>query len=98
MKLRSPKLPFAKEAGWTTLRDTYAEHYPKRFPGTVAKQDAQAGGAFVKAVNKLLEALGEHYLGESKWKKAGGGDPLAFEQFYRRMAKDVPKPVLAATF
>ena len=98
LKLRSPALPFAKEAGWTATRDAYAEHYPKRFPGTAVKQDAMAGGAFVKAVNKLLEALGEHYLGESKWKKAGGGDPLAFEQFYRRMAKDVPKPVLAATF
>jgi hypothetical protein len=93
---KSPKRSFEDEARWTTVRDAYCFRFR-----TIAgfTKDANIGPAFVKHVNKVLKQLGEHYGDKTTYNKDGkkGGDPQAFESFFRKMEKSIPKPASAVT-
>ena len=91
LRLRAPPLPFEENARWTEVRNAYAKDFAAKYKGYVA---GAVGPAFVKLINGVLEALGEHYTGGTEFKAAGkkGGDPGAFGAFFRRMEKSLPKP------
>ena len=48
-------------------------------------------------VNRLLEKLGEHYKGRTKYNKDGkkGGDPKAFTRFVERTRSQLAPPKAA---
>ena len=93
LKLRSPALAFAAEAQWTVCRDAYAKRYPK-----VVKSKIGFGAIFIKEINAVLEKLGCHYAGPSKFNAKGEkkGDQEAFAKFFKNMQKHIPKPADAA--
>lgn len=95
IKLRSPKLSLEDEARWPKVRDEYARLQPKLFPNP-----GIAGHEFIKLINGVLEALGTHYQGTTKWNKTGApeGDPTAFAKLLRRMDRAVPQPCASVTF
>ena len=90
IKLRSPKLTFAKEARWVKLREAFAEHVPLRFK--FHGGDRALGVDFVKQVNTLMENLGTSYAGNSQFNKPGmkGGDKTAFDKFFDQMELALP--------
>ena len=97
LKLRAPKLSFAKEVRWEEVRDEYAGHCPKLFdwagPGAV-------GINFIKRINKCLRELGVHFGGTSEWNKPGmkGGKKNAFDSPFDEMEHLIPKAGVVAEF
>lgn len=102
IKLRAPALPEELEAAWPKIRDDYSRTMPEQVPwlGAKAASDYAKGAACVKMVSGVLEALGVHYKGSSKWNQPGAkkGDPQAFTKLARRMQAALPKPALCAHF
>jgi hypothetical protein len=95
IKLRSPALHITREARWIKLRDAYAAYVPKHLD---FKGNAKAVGVnFVKALTKLLEDLGGHYVGFSDFKKAPG-NPEAFALFFKVMENSLPKSTVGTVF
>ena len=74
----SPKLSFENRVRWPEVRDFYAKHAAKVLK---VKSDA-VGVPVVKSIDKVLEALKEHYTGKSDYKALAGGDVNAFSDFF----------------
>ena len=97
LKLRSPKLPFELEVNWVQVRNAYST-LPKLRATYKLKKLAPAGAEFINDINGVLRALREHYSAPTRYNKesAVGGDPMAFENWFRR-AKEAVMPPKAAT-
>ena len=96
LQLRAPGLTEEKSLRWPKLRDEYAKHYPKKFPG---KHPNAIGAEFIKDINKVLESLCCFYSGPTKFNKGkkDAGDANAFDKFFQAMDKSIPKPGCAVT-
>ena len=81
----SPPLPLEDQVAWPAVRDKWATHMGKKW-------DKKAPIRFLEEVNKVLQALGTEYKGETMFKKDGvPGDPDAFAKFFKEMAAVGPK-------
>ena len=96
LQLRAPAMPEEMALRWPKLRDEYAKRYPKSFPG---KEPNAIGAEFIKDINKTLESLCCFYSGPTKFNKGKKdvGDAAAFNKFFRKIKKSMPKPGCAVT-
>jgi hypothetical protein len=91
LKLRSPKLSFAREARWPAVRDDYIRRLEK-----IHKGPAQVGVVLAARAKACIKALGSEGSGFSTHKaKDTKGDPEAFLRFYLEMVAAVPKSTTA---
>jgi hypothetical protein len=91
LKLRSPKLSFAREARWPAVRDAYIRRLEK-----MHKSTAQVGVVLAARAKVCIKELGSQVAGFSKHKaKDTKGDPQAFLRFYLEMVATVPKSTTA---
>jgi len=65
LKLRSPKLSLADEVKWQNTKAAWAKVFPIHEPLGV-------GEVFIKKINEVLEKLGKHYSGPTKFNKTDG--------------------------
>ena len=90
-------MPFELEVDWVQVRNAYTT-LPQLRATYKLKKLAPVGHEFIKDINEVLRALREHYLAPTRYneKSAVGGDPLTFENWFRR-AKEAVMPPKAAT-
>ena len=78
LKLQSPKLTLADEVKWEKTKHEYAKAVPRHEP-------LCTGLAFIKQVDEVLQGLGSHYAGKSKYNKVvdkHGSFPPRYTFFY----------------
>jgi len=87
LHLLSPKLPFAEEARWKSVRDGYCLYLARCWGPRVGK-------VFLDQINDVLAELKEHYTGKTSFNNKGqtGGFDQAFFQFFQFMEAKIPKP------
>ena len=92
IKLRAPDLSFERDHYWKKVRDDYCN--AKNFRRThLLNKKAHIGAEFIHQINGLLERLGVFYKGPTVYNvKKKGGDPKAFEDWFKTKRKQLMPP------
>ena len=95
VKVLSPELPRALQLRWLSIRNMYADLFPKWFMKQRGQPAPYVGPAFYAEVNEVITQLGPHFKGVVTHRlgsqpSAPSGDLHAFESYVRRMSAREP--------
>ena len=89
LRAGSPPLVPTAELQWPKVREAYAAQVLKI-------HKAGIGVMMVREVDVVLQALGRHFGGPTKWSKQDG-NPNAFNEYFAKIQKLIPFPATSVS-